>query len=83
MLEPYRRLKNALKKMQDEYLESKEHNLFMRYSQMQQMIHEVVLLENQYWQLLDIPQQEISETPNAYVLRFKLLKLLEQNLNSE
>ncbi|KAI1715610.1 hypothetical protein DdX_07931 [Ditylenchus destructor] len=70
MLEPYRRLKNALKKLQDEYLESKEHkNLLTRYTQMQHMIHEVVLLEKQYWQLIDIPQQEISETPNAYVLR--------------
>lgn len=42
MLEPYRRLKNALKKLQDEYLESKEHkNLLTRYTQMQHMIHEV------------------------------------------
>uniref|UniRef100_A0A915DDY2 Uncharacterized protein n=1 Tax=Ditylenchus dipsaci TaxID=166011 RepID=A0A915DDY2_9BILA len=76
MLEPYRRLKNALKKMQDEYLESKEHNLFMRYSRLQHMIQEVVLLEQQYWQLIDIPQQEISETPNAYVLR--IVNLLDE-----
>jgi hypothetical protein len=69
VMEPYRRLKNALKKMQDEYLQSKEHNIFVRYSNMQQMIHEVVLLEKQYWQLLDLPFQEPSEAQNTYVLR--------------
>lgn len=41
LLEPYRRLKNALKKMQDDYAESKEHNMFLRYSHMQHMVHEV------------------------------------------
>ncbi|VDM26837.1 unnamed protein product [Toxocara canis] len=41
ILEPYRRIKNALKKMQDEYAQSKEDNLFARYMRMQHMIHEV------------------------------------------
>ncbi|KAI6221838.1 hypothetical protein M3Y99_01530400 [Aphelenchoides fujianensis] len=69
LLEPYRRLKNALKKMQDDYLESKERNVFVRYGHMQAMVHEVVLLEKQYWSLIDLPAQDISETPNCYVLR--------------
>uniref|UniRef100_A0A7E4UZB7 GED domain-containing protein n=1 Tax=Panagrellus redivivus TaxID=6233 RepID=A0A7E4UZB7_PANRE len=76
ILEPYRRLKNALKNLQDEYLQSKDNNVFMRYSRMQHMIHEVILLEKQYWQLVDIPAQEISESPNAYV--FKVMSLLEE-----
>ncbi|KAI6187194.1 hypothetical protein M3Y98_00215800 [Aphelenchoides besseyi] len=69
MRQPYQRIKNALKKMQDDYMESKERNILVRYSHMQKMVHEVVLLEKQYWQLIDIPNQDISETPNCYVLR--------------
>lgn len=42
ILEPYRRLKNALKKMQDEYLQSKENNLVARYSKFDHMIREVI-----------------------------------------
>jgi len=76
ILEPYRRLKNALKTMQDEYLLSKDNNFFMRYARMQAMIHEVIRLEKQYWQLVDIPPQEISESPNAYVL--KIMNLLDE-----
>uniref|UniRef100_A0A0M3HLY6 Si:dkey-34m19.3 n=1 Tax=Ascaris lumbricoides TaxID=6252 RepID=A0A0M3HLY6_ASCLU len=41
VLEPYRRIKNALKKLQEEYAQSKESNLFARYMRMQHMIHEV------------------------------------------
>ena len=67
MLEPYRRLKNALKGLGEAYAESKEHNVFHRYAEMRSMIHEVVLLEKQYWQLIDIPKQEVSETPTEYV----------------
>uniref|UniRef100_A0AC34QTK9 Uncharacterized protein n=1 Tax=Panagrolaimus sp. JU765 TaxID=591449 RepID=A0AC34QTK9_9BILA len=76
ILEPYRRLKNALKTMQDEYLQSKDNNVFMRYSRMQHMIHEVIRLEKQYWQLLDLPAQEISESPNSYVQ--KIMDLLDE-----
>ncbi|KAK0398772.1 hypothetical protein QR680_002748 [Steinernema hermaphroditum] len=69
ILDPYRRIKNALKKMQDDYLLSREKNLFVRYLRMQHMICEVIILEKQYWQLLDLPTQEISEAPNDYVIR--------------
>jgi hypothetical protein len=44
ILEPYRRLKRAIIKMQDEYLQSKEHNIFVRYSNLQHMIREVILI---------------------------------------
>ncbi|CAD5219106.1 unnamed protein product [Bursaphelenchus okinawaensis] len=80
LLEPYRRIKNALKNMQEEYVASKEHNLFLRYTHMQHMVHEVILLEKQYWQLIDVPQHEVSETPNSYVLR--VMTLLDQKSNS-
>ncbi|KAH7678302.1 Protein F59B8.1 a, partial [Aphelenchoides avenae] len=80
LLEPYRRLKNALKKMQEDYMQSKEHNIFMRYSHMQQMIHEVTLLEKQYWQLIDIPMQDMSETPTAYVQRYAWKRRVEHAL---
>uniref|UniRef100_A0AC35FLD9 Uncharacterized protein n=1 Tax=Panagrolaimus sp. PS1159 TaxID=55785 RepID=A0AC35FLD9_9BILA len=76
ILEPYRRLKNALKNMQDEYLQSKDNNVFLRYNNMKHMIHEVILLEKQYWQLVDIPPQEVSESPNTYVL--KIINLLDE-----
>uniref|UniRef100_A0A914BYX3 Uncharacterized protein n=2 Tax=Acrobeloides nanus TaxID=290746 RepID=A0A914BYX3_9BILA len=73
ILEPYRRLKNALKHLQEEYYESKENNLFMRYARLQHMIREVIMLEKQYWQLIEIPQMEVHETPNAYVQRIMIL----------
>lgn len=41
MYEPYSKLRSALQKMHDEYLKSKEHNVFRRCNQMQHMIHEV------------------------------------------
>ncbi|KHN86747.1 hypothetical protein Tcan_07015 [Toxocara canis] len=69
ILEPYRRIKNALKKMQDEYAQSKEDNLFARYMRMQHMIHEVTILEKQYWQLLDVPGPGASEPATDYVRR--------------
>ncbi|CAD5226626.1 unnamed protein product [Bursaphelenchus xylophilus] len=79
LLEPYRRIKNALKKMQDDYSEAKDHNIFLRYTHMQHMVHEVVLLEKQYWQLIDVPPHEVSETPNSYVLR--VMTLLDEKSN--
>ncbi|VDK60895.1 unnamed protein product [Anisakis simplex] len=69
VLEPYRRIKNALKKMQTEYSQSKENNMFARYMRMQSMIHEVTILEKQYWQLLDIPGPGASEPATDYVIR--------------
>ncbi|TMS38375.1 hypothetical protein L596_005114 [Steinernema carpocapsae] len=76
LLDPYRRVKNALKNMQDDYLLSREKNVFLRYMRMQHMICEVIILEKQYWQLLDIPMQEISETPNDYVIR--IMQMLDE-----
>ncbi|KAI6175866.1 hypothetical protein M3Y97_00736600 [Aphelenchoides bicaudatus] len=76
ILEPYRRLKRAIIKMQDEYLQSKENNIFVRYSKMQQSILEVVMLEKQYWTLINVPQQEPSENQMNYVLR--VVNLLEE-----
>jgi hypothetical protein len=67
----YKRLRNAIKQMAEEYAQSKQQNLLMRYTHMQKMIHEVVQLERQYWQMIDIPAQAISETPQAYVLRWE------------
>uniref|UniRef100_A0A915AWE1 Uncharacterized protein n=1 Tax=Parascaris univalens TaxID=6257 RepID=A0A915AWE1_PARUN len=69
VLEPYRRIKNALKKLQEEYAQSKESNLFARYMRMQHMIYEVTILEKQYWQLLDIPGPGASEPATDYVMR--------------
>uniref|UniRef100_A0A0K0EXA5 Uncharacterized protein n=1 Tax=Strongyloides venezuelensis TaxID=75913 RepID=A0A0K0EXA5_STRVS len=69
ILDAYKRLKNGLKTMQNSYLQSKDENIFTRYPKLQNMVHEVVLLEKQYWQLLDIPNFEVSESPNEYVLR--------------
>uniref|UniRef100_A0A0N4ZCB6 CHAD domain-containing protein n=1 Tax=Parastrongyloides trichosuri TaxID=131310 RepID=A0A0N4ZCB6_PARTI len=76
ILEAYKRLKNGLKTMQDNYLQSKDEKIFSRYPKLQHMVHEVVLLEKQYWQLLDIPNHEIPESPNEYV--FKVINILDQ-----
>uniref|UniRef100_A0A914YDW0 Uncharacterized protein n=1 Tax=Panagrolaimus superbus TaxID=310955 RepID=A0A914YDW0_9BILA len=43
---------------------------------MKHMIHEVILLEKQYWQLVDIPPQELTESSNTYVL--KIINLLDE-----
>ncbi|CEF60437.1 Hypothetical protein SRAE_X000217500 [Strongyloides ratti] len=72
----YKRLKNGLKGMQDNYLQSKEEKIFTRYPKLQHMIHEVVLLEKQYWQLLDIPNYEVIESPNEYVS--KIINILDK-----
>lgn len=76
LMEPYNRLRNAIKHMQEEYAQSKQQNLLVRYTHMQKIIHEVIQLERQYWQLIDIPAQAISETPQAYVLR--IAELLDE-----
>uniref|UniRef100_A0AC35U687 NR LBD domain-containing protein n=1 Tax=Rhabditophanes sp. KR3021 TaxID=114890 RepID=A0AC35U687_9BILA len=76
ILDAYRRLKNALKVMQDDYMTSKDEGIFTRYSKLQSMVHEVVLLEKQYWQLLEIPNHEIPEAPNDYVV--KVITALDQ-----
>uniref|UniRef100_A0A915P9L6 Uncharacterized protein n=1 Tax=Meloidogyne floridensis TaxID=298350 RepID=A0A915P9L6_9BILA len=64
--EPYKRLRNAIKRMEEEYSKSKQHNLIMRYMRMQKMI---VQVEREYWLMVDIPPQAISETPQEYAIR--------------
>ncbi|VDL63670.1 unnamed protein product [Nippostrongylus brasiliensis] len=75
ILEPYRKLKNALKQLQEDYLKSKSMNPIMRYMKLQQSVREVVIIEKQYWKLLDIPNQDGSEDSNEYVVR--IIQLLE------
>uniref|UniRef100_A0A914M4B3 Uncharacterized protein n=1 Tax=Meloidogyne incognita TaxID=6306 RepID=A0A914M4B3_MELIC len=67
--EPYKRLRNAIKRMEEEYSRSKQHNLIMRYMRMQKMIYELVQVEREYWLMVDIPPQAISETPQEYAIR--------------
>ncbi|EJW80744.1 hypothetical protein WUBG_08347 [Wuchereria bancrofti] len=67
--ESYRKLKNAFKKLHDDYMHIKGRNIFSKYIQMQQMICEVIILEKQYWQLINIPPPEPSEAANDYVTR--------------
>ncbi|VDO37781.1 unnamed protein product [Onchocerca flexuosa] len=67
--ESYRKLKNAFKKLHDDYLHTKGQNIFSKYIQMQQMICEVTILEKQYWQLINVPEPEPSEGANDYVSR--------------
>ncbi|KAK5965934.1 hypothetical protein GCK32_004791 [Trichostrongylus colubriformis] len=76
ILEPYRKLKNALKQLQDDYLKSKGMNPIVRYMRLQQSVREVVVMEKQYWKLLDLPNQEGSEDSNEYVVR--IIHLLEE-----
>uniref|UniRef100_A0A7I4KJ07 MADF domain-containing protein n=1 Tax=Brugia malayi TaxID=6279 RepID=A0A7I4KJ07_BRUMA len=64
--ESYRKLKNAFKKLHDDYMHIKGRNIFSKYIQMQQMICEVIILDKQYWQLINIPAPEPSEAANDY-----------------
>ncbi|CAJ0572466.1 unnamed protein product, partial [Mesorhabditis spiculigera] len=75
ILEPYRRLKNALKALQDEYTHSKDTNAIQRYIRLQHAVRDVAVLEKQYWKLLEIPPQE-GEDPAEYVV--KVVTSLEQ-----
>ncbi|PAV70419.1 hypothetical protein WR25_06450 [Diploscapter pachys] len=77
ILDPYRRLKNSLKQLQDDYLKSKEANPIMRYMKLSASVREVAIIEKQYWKYLAIPAQEGSEDPNSYVVR--VIQLLEDN----
>ncbi|CAB3409356.1 unnamed protein product [Caenorhabditis bovis] len=77
ILDPYRRLKNALKKLQEDYLKSKEANAIMRYVKLGQSVREVAMLEKQHWKLLNVPAQGATEEPNCYVLR--IVELLEDS----
>ncbi|UMM27403.1 hypothetical protein L5515_010706 [Caenorhabditis briggsae] len=76
ILEPYRRIKNSLKKLQEDYLKSKEANALMRYVKLGQSVREVAMLEKQYWKLLNIPAQDPTEDANCYVV--KIIELLEE-----
>ncbi|XGW28537.1 hypothetical protein V3C99_008369 [Haemonchus contortus] len=76
ILEPYRKLKNALKQLQEDYLKSKGTNPIVRYMRLQQSVRDVVIMEKQYWKLLDLPNQEGAEDPNDYVVR--IIHLLEE-----
>ncbi|VDM95533.1 unnamed protein product [Thelazia callipaeda] len=68
--ESYRKLKYGLKKLHDDYYLIKGPNIFRRYLRMQQIIREVIILDNQYWQLIDVPKPEPTEAVNDYVFRF-------------
>ena len=60
VLEAYSKVKQALKTMGDEYVTSKEtRNLFVRYRLLRQMVKQVIILERQYWTLVDVPKQEV------------------------
>ncbi|KHJ86965.1 hypothetical protein OESDEN_13270, partial [Oesophagostomum dentatum] len=72
----YRKLKNALKQLQEDYLKSKEANPIMRYMKLQQSVREVIVMEKQYWKLLDLPNQDGAEDSNDYVVR--IIQLLEE-----
>uniref|UniRef100_A0A915PSZ7 Uncharacterized protein n=1 Tax=Setaria digitata TaxID=48799 RepID=A0A915PSZ7_9BILA len=67
--ESYRKLKNAFKKLHDDYLHTKGRNIFSKYMEMQEMICEVIILDKQYWQLISVPVPEPSEAVNDYVSR--------------
>ncbi|KIH68254.1 hypothetical protein ANCDUO_01411 [Ancylostoma duodenale] len=41
ILEPYRKLKNALKQLQEDYLKSKDANPIMRYMKLQQSVRDI------------------------------------------
>ncbi|RCN30130.1 hypothetical protein ANCCAN_24100 [Ancylostoma caninum] len=75
ILEPYRKLKNALKQLQEDYLKSKDANPIMRYMKLQQSVRDVVIMEKQYWKLLDLPSQDGAEDSNDYVVRFVTVML--------
>ncbi|CAJ0936805.1 unnamed protein product, partial [Mesorhabditis belari] len=80
ILEPYRRLKNALKVLQDEYLHSKDANPIQRYLRCCHAVRDVVVIEKQYWKLLEIPAQE-GEDPSEYVV--KVVTSLEQQSGNQ
>ena len=71
VLDAYRKVKQALKNMGDEYVTSKEtKNIFVRYGHLRRMVKNVVILERQYWSLIDVPKQELKESEADYVTRF-------------
>ncbi|VDM61121.1 unnamed protein product [Angiostrongylus costaricensis] len=76
ILEPYRLLKNALKQLQEDYLQSKAANPIMRYMKLQQSVRDVIIIEKQYWKLVDLPKQNGAEESNDYVVR--IVELLEE-----
>ncbi|KAM3725150.1 Stellatatriene synthase [Dirofilaria immitis] len=76
--ESYRKLKNAFKKLHDDYLRIKGRNIFSKYIQMQQIIYEVIILDKQYWQLINVPEPKLSEAANDYVLRVMKLVNITQ-----
>ncbi|VBB27954.1 unnamed protein product, partial [Acanthocheilonema viteae] len=67
--ESYRKLKNAFKKLHDDYLDIKGRNIFSKYMKMQQMICKVINLDKQYWQLINVPAPEPSQSTKDYVTR--------------
>ncbi|KHJ78283.1 hypothetical protein OESDEN_22097 [Oesophagostomum dentatum] len=48
----------------------------MRYMKLQQSVREVIVMEKQYWKLLDLPNQDGAEDSNDYVVR--IIQLLEE-----
>ena len=56
--------------MGDEYVMSKEANAMTRYASLKSMVKKVVVLEKQYWLLVDVPKQLLKESPHDYVNRY-------------
>ncbi|RCN28941.1 hypothetical protein ANCCAN_25312 [Ancylostoma caninum] len=46
----------------------------MRYMKLQQSVRDVVIMEKQYWKLLDLPSQDGAEDSNDYVVRFEFIQ---------
>lgn len=65
----YQKLKGAMVKLHDDYIQMKGRNIFSKYTELEHMIREVIMLEKQYWQLIDLPVYEPSEPANDYVSR--------------
>jgi hypothetical protein len=95
VLEAYSKVKQALKTMGDEYVTSKEtRNVLVRYRLLRQMVKQVIILERLYWTLVDVPKQEVKESPADYVnrhailyhllnhIRCRLMSYLEQRVES-
>ncbi|KJH48515.1 hypothetical protein DICVIV_05365 [Dictyocaulus viviparus] len=72
----FRKLKNALKQLQEDYLKSKDSNPIMRYMKLQQSVRDVIMVEKQYWKQIDLPSQDATEETNEYVAR--IVQQLEQ-----
>ncbi|XP_076289641.1 uncharacterized protein LOC143213558 isoform X2 [Lasioglossum baleicum] len=77
----YEIVRRALVDLMCKYTNSKQvRNVFQRYNLLKVMIKDVIMLEAQYWTLIDIPKQEKQETVPAFVLR--ACSIMEKTLKS-